>query len=111
MESSVVGFIMENIILFLVLGTIGIVITIYLFLTGEKVDQETKDNLESDYISISKFKFNIYVLVYLFIVIMIIIIGVFSNFIKPISIGGIIALIPVFLLTLLKIKVNTTKGH
>ena len=111
MENSVVGFIIENIILFTVLGTIGVVITIYLFLTGEKVDQETKDDLESDYISISKFKFNIYVLVYLFIVIMMIIIGVLSNFITPIIIGGIIALIPIFLLTLLKIKVNNTKEN
>lgn len=109
MESSVVSFIMENIILFLLLGTCGIVITIYLFFTGEKVESDEKENLEADYINISNYNLNVYVLVYLFIFFMMIFIGFFSDFITPVTIGAVIAIIPIILIFLIRFRTKKTK--
>lgn len=109
MESNIISFIMENIIIFLVLGSLGIGITIYLFFTGEKTGNEEKDNLETDYIKISNFNLNIFVLVYLFIFIMMILIGIFSDFIIPTIISSVLAIIPIVVLFLIRVITKKIK--
>ena len=98
MENNVVNFIVENIFLFLPLGFTGIIITFYLYLTGKREKQSKEDNLDVDYINLSKFKINVYILIYLFICVMMIIIGVLSDFIVPTTIGVLLALIPIVLM-------------
>lgn len=109
MESNIISFIMENIIIFLVLGSLGIGTTIYLYFTGKKTGNEEKDNIETDYIKISNFSLNIFVLVYLFIFIMMILIGIFSDFIIPTIISAVLAIIPIILLLFIKIISNKIK--
>ena len=110
MESNVVKFILENIYLFLPIGILGISITLYLYYTGKKEDIKLKDDLKDNYLVFSKFNINIYVLIYLFILTMMIIIGLLSNLIIPIIIGGFIALIPIVAFFLTKIKTKNFKG-
>ena len=104
MESNVVSFIMENILLFLPLGIIGIVVTIYLYMTGEKVEIEDKEDVNSYYLQISKMKVNVYMLIYMFIFMMLIIIGLFSNFIIPVIVGAALAFIPIVLMSIARWK-------
>ena len=109
MESNVVKFILENIYLFLPLGISGISITLYLYYTGKKEDITVKDDLNADDLVLSKFNINVYVLIYLFIFTMMIIIGLLSNLIIPIIIGGLIALVPIVVFFLTKFKTNDSK--
>ena len=98
MESNVVKFIVENIYLFFPLGISGIAITLYLYYTGKKEENDVKEELDADYIVLSKLKLNVYVLIYLFIFVMMLIIGALSDFIFPVIIGGAMALIPIILM-------------
>jgi hypothetical protein len=109
MDNNVVSFIAENIFLFLPLGIIGIVATIYLYVTGERKGTEEKEDLDVDYIALSKFNVNIYVLIYLFIFIMMIVIGLLSNFIIPLIIGGIFASIPMVIVSISRLKLIVLK--
>ena len=109
MESNVVSFIVENIFLFLPLGLAGIIITLYLYFTSKREGIEEKDDLNSDYLKLSRFNVNVYVLIYLFIFIMMIIIGLFSNFILPVIAGGSIALIPIIMVIFVKFLTNHSK--
>ena len=104
MESNVVSFIMENIFLFLPLGIIGIVVTLYLYMTGEKVETEDKEDVDSNNLKLSKMTVNVYVLIYMFIFMMLIITGLLSNFIIPIMIGGALAFIPIILMSIVRWK-------
>ena len=104
MENNVVSFIAENIFLFLPLGIIGIVATIYLYVTGARDGTEEKEDLDVDYIVLSKFNVNVYVLIYLFIFVMMIVIGLLSNFIIPVIIGGIFASIPIVIVSISRLK-------
>ena len=107
MESNVVTFIVDNIFFFLPLGVIGIVATLYLYFTAKKDGSEIKDDLEADYIVVSKYSLNVYVLIYLFIFVMMMIMGLLSYESKiPVIVGGILALIPIIAFYLVKI-INT----
>ncbi len=109
MESNVVSFIIENIFLFLPLGIIGIGVTIYLYVTAEKVTSVSEENSEVDYLKFSRVTINFYVLVYLFICIMFLIIGYFSDFMIPVIVGSMAAFIPVVLMILIKWKADHTR--
>jgi hypothetical protein len=104
MENNVVTFITENIFLFLPLVTIGIVTTLYLYITGTRDGTEKKDDLDADSIVLAKVNVNVYVLIYLFIFVMMIIIGLLSNFVIPVLIGGIFASIPIIMMCVSKLK-------
>ena len=104
MENNVVTFITENIFLFLPLVTIGIVTTLYLYITGTRDGTEEKDDLDADYIVLAKLNVNIYVLIYLYIFSMMIIIGLLSNFVIPVLIGGILASIPMIMIQISRLK-------
>jgi hypothetical protein len=109
MENNIIGFILENIFIYLPLGLGAILITIILCLTGKK--SETKEKLEvgNDYINFSKFTINIYFLVYFFIFFMIFLIGLLSNLFIPAVVGGIIALIPIILMIMIRHASNKKK--
>jgi len=98
MESNIVSYILENIFFFLPLGLAGILVTLYLYFTSKKEKIEEYDDLDVDYMSISKIKLNVYVLIYLFIFIMMLITGLLSDFTIPTSVGGAIATIPLILM-------------
>ena len=104
MESDIVSFITENIFLFLPLVTIGIVTTLYLYMTGTRDGTEEKDDLDADYTILAKLNINVYVIIYFFILSMMIIIGLFSNFVIPVLIGGILASIPIIMMYISKLK-------
>ena len=104
MENNVVSFITENIFLFLPLVTIGIVTTLYLYITGTRDGTEEKDDLDADYIVLAKLNVNIYVLIYLYIFSIMIIIGLLSTFVIPVLIGGILASIPMIMIQISRLK-------
>ena len=104
MENNIVQFITENIFLFLPIGIIGIATTLYLYVTASREGTEKKDDLQSDYIPFFRFTLNFYVLIYIFIFIMMVIMGFLSNFIEPVIVGGIFALIPILSLLIVKIR-------
>jgi len=109
MATNVITYISENIFLFLPLGITGITVTILLYLTGKKEEPGKKDDLDVDYIKISKFKINVYVLIYFFIFAMMIITGFLSDFAIPVLVGGSLASIPIILTVLVKIKSRHSK--
>ncbi len=109
MEKTVVQFILENIFLFLPIGLVGIVSTLVLMLISKKENIPRSETMESNYITIYHVRFNIYFLVYLFIWIIILLIGLFSNFIIPTIIGGIIAIIPFILFIIIEYKTKNVK--
>ncbi|MBN2065224.1 MAG: hypothetical protein JW771_00250 [Candidatus Thermoplasmatota archaeon] len=104
METNVVSFIVENIFLFLPIGVIGIVVTLYLYFTGKREEDEQKEHLTADYFTISSFTINIYSIVYLFICVMIVIIALLSNFIIPAIVGSVCASIPLVLMGIIQWK-------
>jgi hypothetical protein len=109
MEKTVIQFILENIMLFLPVGITGIVVTVILFFISKRENIHESEDLKSDFITLFNIRLNIYVLVYLFIWIIIIIIGLSSNFIIPTIIGGIIAAIPLILMTLIELRTKNSK--
>ena len=109
MESNVVKFILENIYIFIPLGSAGIVATCYLYYTGKTADKKIKDNLDDDYVVFSKININFFVIIYLFIFVMMIIIGALSDFLFPAIIGGVFTLIPIILLILTKSLLKSCK--
>jgi len=106
MENNVIIFITENIFLFLPLVVIGIIATIYLYVTGSRDGIEEKEDLDVDHIVLSKFNVNVYVLIYLFIFAMMIVMGWLSNFIIPVIIGGIFASIPIIIVSISRLKLT-----
>lgn len=109
MEKTIVQFIIDNIFLFLPLGILGIISTIVLILTAKKEEKTESEDLESDFKTIVNIRFNLYFLVYLFIWIVIVIIGLLSNFIIPTIIGGVIATVPLLLLTFIEYQTKKSK--
>ena len=108
MEKTIVQFIIENIIIFVPLGAVGILATIILFFLPKKETSTYEDEL-SNMISIFKFRLNIYMIVYLFVWLMMVIIGVLSTFYIPTLIGGIIAAVPLVVLMILEFKTKKSK--
>jgi len=94
MESNIVSYILEHIVLFLSLGIIGIAVTILLYATGKKETTEEKEITDAYTITISTIRMNVFVIIYLFIMCMLILIGVLSQFIIPVIIGAVLAVIP-----------------
>jgi hypothetical protein len=109
MEKTIVQFILDNIFLFLPLGASGIIATIVLFFYPKQGTTQNYEDMKSDIITILKIRLNIYVVVYLFVWIMIIIIGLFSDYLIPTLVGGIIAAVPLVILMLFDYKMNKSK--
>ncbi len=109
MEKTIVQFIIENVFIFLPLGAAGIIATIVLFFLPIKETSESYKEVKPDFITFLKIRLNIYVVVYLFIWIAILIIGLFSDFLVPTLVGGIIAAIPLIVLTLIEYKTNKSQ--
>lgn len=109
MEKTIVQFILDNIFLFLPLGASGIIATIVLFFYPKQGTTQNYEDMKSDIITILKIRLNIYVVVYLFVWIMIIIIGLFSDYLIPTLVGGIIAAVPLVILMLFDYKTNKSK--
>ncbi len=109
MERTIVQFILDNVFIFVPLGAAGVIATIVLYFLPTKETSKVSENLSTDFITLGKIQMNIYVVVYIFVWIMILIIGLFSDFLVPSIIGGIIAAIPLVVLTLLELKTSTSK--
>jgi len=110
MENNFITYILENIFLFLPLFLVGIVVTLYLYITGKKDHFTEKKDADTDYIKLAKYKINVYVLIYLFLCITLIVLGILSNFILPTFIGGLIALIPIIMIAILRFFSNDSKA-
>jgi len=98
MATNIISYISENIFIFLPLGITGVAVTIILYFTGKKEGYGFKDNLQDDYLKISKFNVNIYIFVYFFIWLMYLITGLLCEFTMPIIVSGILALIPIIIM-------------
>lgn len=109
MEKTIVQFILDNIFLFLPLGATGIIATIVLLVLPKQETSQKYEDVKPDIIIFFKIRLNVYMGVYLFVWIMIIIIGVLSDFLILTLIGGIIAAVPLIVLTLLEYKTNKSK--
>jgi hypothetical protein len=109
MEKTIVQFILDNIYIFVPVGAAGVIATIVLYFLPKKVTSEFTEDLSTDFITILKMRVNIYVIVYLFAYITIIIIGLFSDFLIPTVIGGIIAAIPLLILIILELRTSKSK--
>ena len=83
----------------------GIVITIYLWVSGDKKYQDIKKDLDNfDKISFINVIIDALVLIYLFRVILMFLSGIFSKFYIPSLIGLIFALVPGIIVLLSKYK-------
>ncbi len=109
MEKTIVQFILDNILIFVPVGATGIIATIVLYFLPKKVTSEVTEDLSTDFVTFLKVRMNIYVVVYLFVWITILIIGLFSDFLVPSIIGGIIAAVPFLILTVFEFKTRKTK--
>ncbi len=106
MEKTIVQFIIENIFLFLPIGAAGVVVTAILIFLPKKDTIPQQEESASDIITLFSIRFDLYFVIYLFIWISIIIIGLFSNYILPTLIGGVIAALPLILLQVQKYKTS-----
>lgn len=104
MERTIVQFMIENIFLFLPIGIAGVVATAILIFLPKKETGPQQEESTSDIITLFSFRFDLYFGVYLFIWVSIIVIGLFSDYILPTLIGGVIAALPLILLQLLRLK-------
>ncbi|MEF8849039.1 MAG: hypothetical protein V5A68_07920 [Candidatus Thermoplasmatota archaeon] len=98
MESNIVSYIMENLLVFIPIGVTGVLATVILLITGkDETIQKKKLSSERD-IKLFEIKhFNIFDGVYLFIAIMLFLIGIYTNFLTPSLIGFGIACTPLIL--------------
>lgn len=95
---------MDDIPILILLGSGGIIITIILFITGERNKTQDKIDSDFDYINIFKISISIVSLIYVFRLIMMFFTGMISNFIIPSLVGVILALIPIVVIILLRYK-------
>jgi hypothetical protein len=92
---------MDDIPIFILLGSGGIIITIILCITGERNKTQEKIDTDFDYIHIFKISISIVALIYLFRLIMMFFTGMISDFIIPSLVGLILAVIPIVMIILL----------
>lgn len=109
MEKTIVQFILENMVLFFPIGMLGLITTLIILFFSKKENNTEVEEIKSDVVTVFHRELNIYFLVYLIIWIVIIIIGLASQYILPTLVGGLIAAIPLVLLTLIRYKKKKTK--
>jgi len=91
---------MIDISLFLSLGLAGVIITIILCVTGKKKKLEPPDDPGFAYIKIFSITVSIIVVLYVFRLLMMFSTGMFSGAHASALVGGLVALIPLFLIGL-----------
>jgi hypothetical protein len=98
MEKTIVQFILDNIFLFVPIGSAGIAVTALLLFWPQKKPSVETDEIPFDTISFFRIHINFYILIYLLIWIVIILIGLFSDYMLATLLGAVIALIPLILI-------------
>jgi hypothetical protein len=96
--------IMENLPILILLGSAGVIITLYLCLTGKKIQKEEIKDTESDYITIFGISFSIISLIYFFRLLMMFFTGIISRFYLLAAIGLLVALLPLITIGLIRYK-------
>jgi len=96
--------IMENLPILILLGSTGIIITLYLCLTGKKIQKEEIEDTESDYTTIFGISFSIISLIYFFRLLMMFFTSIISRFYILAAIGSLIALLPLITIFLVRYK-------
>ena len=91
---------MINLSLFLLMGLAGIVITIIICVTGEKKKEERQDDVDFGCIAFLKFTVSVILILYVFRFVMMFVTGMFSGLVMPVIVGGLFAVIPLFLIVL-----------
>ena len=98
MEKTIVQFILDNLFLFVPIGSAGVAVTVLLLFWPQKEPGVKTTEIVSDTISFFRIRINFYILIYLLIWIVIILIGLFSDYFLPTLLGAIIASIPLILI-------------
>jgi len=110
MENTVIQYILNNLWLFLPLGLGGIAVTLILFFTGARESPVEEDDLGFDNKTFFGFRMNVFAVLYFLIWIVLMFIGVFSSFIVPTVISGIIALLPLLFIIYVNRTSRKTRG-
>ncbi len=84
----------ENILILLAIGTVSLIVTIFLFLTSKKVDAEKKSESDISDVKVFNTQIKLVPFLYLAIVLTMFVLGVFTDFLNYSVFGLIIALIP-----------------
>lgn len=93
---------MDNLPILILLGGLGIIITIYLWITGKKTHKEEQIDNDFDYITIFKISFTVISLIYLFRLVMMFFTGVLSGFYLLSIVGAIIAFLPLIAMSFVR---------
>ncbi len=84
----------ENILFLLVIGTVSLIVTIYLFLSNKKVDTQKKNEPDISDVKVFNTQIKLVPFLYLAAVLTMFVLGVFTDFLNYSVFGLIIALIP-----------------
>ncbi|EMR73999.1 hypothetical protein MBGDN05_00372 [Thermoplasmatales archaeon SCGC AB-539-N05] len=84
----------ESILILLAIGTVSLIVTIFLFLTSKKEESRKKNEPDTSDVKIFNTQIKLVPFLYLAIVLIMFVIGIFTDFLNYSIFGLIIALIP-----------------
>lgn len=84
----------ENILILLAIGTVSLIVTIFLFLTSKKEESQKKNESDISDVKIFNTQMKLVPFLYLVIVLTMFVLGIFTDFLNYSVFGLIIALIP-----------------
>jgi uncharacterized membrane protein len=84
----------ETVLFLMTVGSVSLIITLVLCLTGKKIDSKKKNEEQIFEINIFNFQLKLVPFLYLIIVLILFLLGIFSDFLINSIFGLIIALIP-----------------
>jgi len=84
----------ENILIILTIGTVSLIVTIFLFLTSKKEESQKKNEPDMSDVKVFNTQMKLVPFLYLLIVLIMFVLGVLTDFLNYSVFGLIIALIP-----------------
>ena len=84
----------ENILIISAIGTVSLIVTIFLFLTSKKEESQKKNEPDISDVKVFNTQMKLVPFLYLVIVLILFVLGVFTDFLNYSVFGLIIALIP-----------------
>ena len=84
----------ENILILLAIGTVSLIVTIFLFLTSKKEESQKKNEPDISDVKVFNTHIKLVPFLYLAIVLTMFVLGIFTDFLNYSVFGLIIALIP-----------------
>ena len=95
---------MDNVLLFIILGSVGFLVTIFLWITGEKTQQNKRSAISDIPVTILTFSVSLVLLMYIFRLVMMFFTGLLSGIPNVATIGVLFGVAPVIILGLLRYR-------